>query len=597
MKNQWISLLLAGIGLSSPWNAAADPRTNGWFTADAGKYARVYTNAAMESAGNTLTNWAVGATVQTNAAYCGVQEIYSSTNWVYVRSTGLAAYIMGPWYLDSSRVKMFPNLPVNQKLLFRFPRTNGVPAAKTVTGGGQIGIFVDGVAMFNSWDAYTWDPATNADVQNYTGYWNRDAYVNEGVTFDAGYAHQQNTGTYHYHADPIGLRYLLGDHVDYDAATKTYYEDTNAPVKHSPILAWTADGYPVYGPYGYSNATNANSGIRRMISGYVLRNGQDGTENLAAVGRENIPQWAVRLFNVSSNQPGPDVSTNYPLDRYMEDNDYLGDVINPATGTNYQPGVDFDLDQYNGRWCVTPDFPNGTYAYFVAIDSNGVPVFPYNIGRGFYGSPVGGSVVAIAEPVVTNFLGNTNLATTMNAAAANNGTVTIAWSAIEGGSYQVEAATNLANASGWTVVATDISPAPNQVTAGWTDPTAPAQRYYRAGRTSVAAFDSAGATYFATNSAAPGGGAFPGQAVLLTITLTAPPNLPQAGAPVSSVTVGGITALSATCTAQGTVVALVVIPANYTPTGAQNVVVTFEAPPGMMNAPAFTLTGGFTINP
>ena len=140
-----------------------------------------------------------------------------------------------------------------------------------------------------------------------TGYWNRDAYVNEGVSFDAAYAHQQNTGTYHYHADPIALRYLLGDHVDYDPSTKTYSEDTNAPTQHSPILAWVGDGFPLYGPYGYSNATNPASGVRRMVSGYVLRNGQYGTSNLTANGRTTIPQWAVRAYGVSSNQSGPNV--------------------------------------------------------------------------------------------------------------------------------------------------------------------------------------------------------------------------------------------------------------------------------------------------
>ena len=26
-----------------------------------------------------------------------------------------------------------------------------------------------------------------------------------------------------------------------------------------------------------------------------------------------------------------------------------------------------DLDEHNGRYCVTPDFPNGVYAYFATI--------------------------------------------------------------------------------------------------------------------------------------------------------------------------------------------------------------------------------------
>ncbi|HEV2437514.1 MAG TPA: YHYH protein [Verrucomicrobiae bacterium] len=578
-----LSLALAGLWLSITVPAHADdPRTNCWFTTDSGQYARLYTNSVMQAAGATLTTWSNGAQTQALPAYCGVQEVYSSSNWIYVRSTGLAGYNMGPWYLNAQHTQMFPNLPVNQKSLFRFPRTASVPAAKTASGGGQIGIFVDGVAMFNSWDAYTWSTTANADEQNITGYWNRDAFVNEGVTFDAGYAHQQNTGVYHYHADPIGLRYLLGDHVDYSPVTKTYRESTNAPTKHSPMLAWTADGYPVYGPYGYSNATNANSGIRRMVSGYVLRNGQYGTSNLTANGRTTIPQWAVRLFNVSSNQAGPNVSSSYPLGRYMEDNDYLGDH-------GYVQGVDFDLDEYNGRWCVTPEFPNGTYAYFVAISSNGTPVFPYNIGRGFYGSPVGGSVPAITEPVVTNFLGNTNLVSTLNPPAVNQGTVTLTWSALEGGSYQVGATTNLGDASSWTVLASGVLP--NQTSGGFTNETSLDRQFYRVARTSVAPFDGAGTTVFAATANVPDGSASLGQTVLLTITLPVSPPWPPANAPITGVTVGSLSCSNISDATQGTVQALCVIPSNYTPTGLQNVVVTFQSP-----APTYTLTGGFTIN-
>jgi len=560
---------------------AGDPRTNSWFTTYVGQYARIYTNDAAKAAGNAVTTWSNGTLTQSAPAYCGVQEIYFATNWVYVRSTGLAGYNMGPWYLNAPHTNIFPNLPVNQKLLFRFPRTNGVPATKTLSGGGQIGIFVDGVEMFNSWDAYYWNGSADVNGSG-TGYWNRDAYVNEGVTFDAGYAHQQNTGTYHYHADPIALRYLLGDHVDFNPATKTYSESTTMPVKHSPILAWTADGYPLYGPYGYSTATNASSGIRRMISGYVIRNGQYGTSNLTANGRATIPQWAVRISNVSSNQTGPNVSTNYPLGRYMEDNDYLGDH-------GYTPGVDFDLDEYNGRWCVTPEFPNGTYAYFVAISSDGTPVFPYNIGRAFYGDPVGGGVSAIAEPVVTNFLGNTNLVPTLNSPRVNSGTVTLTWSAVEGGSYQVEATTNLSNSSSWSVLAYGV--APNQTAAGYTNASSSDQRFYRVARTSVAAFDSAGTTVFASSVVAPGGNASRGQTVIMTITLpTNPPQPPANNVPVS-VAISGVITNTANLSrpSAGTAQALFTIPAGAS-TGTNNVVITFSP------APVYTLTNGFTIN-
>jgi hypothetical protein len=583
--------LSALLPLSSAW---ADPKINSWFTVAAGQYARIYTNAAMQSVGTTLTTWGNGSQTQTNPAYCGIQEIYSSPDWVYVRSTGLASYNMGPWFLNAAHTQEFPNLPLNQKLLFRFPRTNSVPVTKSITEGGQIGIFVDGVEMFNSWDGYYWNGSADVQTGADEGYWNRDAFVNEGVTFDAGYAHQQNTGVYHYHADPIALRYLLGDHVDYVATTKTYSESTNTPTRHSPILAWTADGYPLYGPYGFSNATNAGSGLRRMVSGYVVRNGQYGTSNLTANGRTTIPQWAARLFNISSNQPGPDVSASYPLGRYMEDNDYLGDLINPDTGTNYQQGVDFDLDQFNGRWCVTPEFPNGTYAYFVAINSNGTPVFPYNIGRGYYGNPAGGSVSSISESIVTNYLGYTNLVSTLNSPIVKNGTVTLSWSALEGGSYRLLATTNVADSQTWTALANGLSP--DQSAGSFTNILSSGESYYRVARTAVATFDSAGTTTFSVGSSAPGGSANAGTTVTVTITLLSSPPSPPANAPITSVTLVNvasgtiITGSNNSDSTPGQVVSTFAIPSNAA-TGTDNVVVVFTS------GPTYTLAGGFTINP
>jgi hypothetical protein len=204
-------------------------------------------------------------------------------------------------------------------------------------------------------------------------------------------------------------------------------------------------------------------------------------------------------------------------------------------------------------------------------------------------------VTAITETVVTNFLGNTNLTSTLNSPGVNNGTVTLSWSAIEGGSYQVEATTNLASSSGWSVLSNDISP--NQILGSYTNITTLNQQFYRVGRTSVASYDNAGTTLFATNSVAPGGSAYRGQTLYLTITLPSSPPNPPAGAPITSVTVGGITNISATCTASGTVVSLFTIPANTTSTNTQNVVVSFGIPPGQSQAPTFTLTGGFTINP
>jgi hypothetical protein len=49
-----------------------------------------------------------------------------------------------------------------------------------------------------------------------------------------------------------------------------------------------------------------------------------------------------------------------------------------------------DLDQHNGRFCKTPDFPNGTYAYFFTFTNDGgaEPTYPYVTGPTYYGNPV-----------------------------------------------------------------------------------------------------------------------------------------------------------------------------------------------------------------
>ena len=58
-----------------------------------------------------------------------------------------------------------------------------------------------------------------------------------------------------------------------------------------------------------------------------------------------------------------------------------------------------DLDEHNGRFGVTPEFPNGVYGYFTTIKSTATdtagsfdgyyqPQFPYVIGTCFYSEPI-----------------------------------------------------------------------------------------------------------------------------------------------------------------------------------------------------------------
>ena len=59
---------------------------------------------------------------------------------------------------------------------------------------------------------------------------------------------------------------------------------------------------------------------------------------------------------------GPSTAT-YPLGSFTQDYYYADDVG--------------DLDANNGRFCVTPEYPEGIYAYFVTEDSSQVPQYPY----------------------------------------------------------------------------------------------------------------------------------------------------------------------------------------------------------------------------
>lgn len=472
--------------------AEPGPLVTSWLTSPTGRYARLFDSDASRNSGNALTTWSRGQGIQSSPVYAGVMQVSYSANWVYLRSTGLGYHTMGPWYLDVARTNLFPNFPANQFVLYRIPRSPVLVTTKTLTLAGPIGYFVDGVAVFDNRDTFSYTNATGADAQpggampgpggggQGDGIWNRDAWVNEGVTFDSANAHQAGAN-YHYHANTPALRAMLGDNVEYSATTKSYMEKSTPPTAHSPILGWMADGYPVYGPYGYSSPMDPTSGVRRMISGYVKRDGGSGTTNLAATGRTTLPAWAARAqgrsANLASGQYGPAVAGIYTLGRYLEDYDYRGEL-------GYTLGTDFDLDLDNGRFCVTPEFPAGTYAYFLSIESNGTPRFPYIIGRWFHGSPTGGSVASFAE-TVTEYSRAGPARGIQVSAAASSAAVNLTWSSVEGGTYTIATS---ADGTNYAALATGVTSA--GTSTSYSTPVRAA--YYQVTLTALANYDTRG---------------------------------------------------------------------------------------------------------
>ncbi len=129
---------------------------------------------------------------------------------------------------------------------------------------------------------------------------------------------------------PKSLRKVIKDHID--EANREVYSST-----HSPIVGWAYDGNPIYGPYG-----QVGNDIKKVRSSYGKK---------VELNTKLRPDF-----------PGGFFTQDYYFDR--------------AIG---------DLDEHNGRFCKTPDYPNGVYAYFSTIDNTqiSVPEYPYIIGETF----------------------------------------------------------------------------------------------------------------------------------------------------------------------------------------------------------------------
>ncbi len=45
-----------------------------------------------------------------------------------------------------------------------------------------------------------------------------------------------------------------------------------------------------------------------------------------------------------------------------------------------------DLDEHNGRFSSTPEYPNGIYCYYITLDNAGTAEYPYIIGTTYFGT-------------------------------------------------------------------------------------------------------------------------------------------------------------------------------------------------------------------
>ena len=276
-----------------------------------------------------------------------------------------------------------------------------------------------------------------------------------------------------------------------------YYKDTNYSGDksrhangHSKIMGYSYDGYPIYGPWGFTDAL-IPSAVSRMRSGFRLKTGVEVSATRPAVNTPatttytvdvvpnpfgsgnvyrlngggftnaaktflNLDRGSTYIFNQddptntghailfsifgSSSAQGWHTGgqtlydsavvwqqgVTYYIENIAVDYETYTSQFNGATlrrveitvpveapdvfyyfcynhanmadrinaegyvaGTFVQDylfdSTNADLDDFNGRYCVTPEYPNGTYAYFLTEDTNGDPAYPYAVGPRFFG--------------------------------------------------------------------------------------------------------------------------------------------------------------------------------------------------------------------
>tara|TARA_B100000427_G_scaffold59171_1_gene46540 strand:- start:1961 stop:10144 length:8184 start_codon:yes stop_codon:yes gene_type:complete len=139
-------------------------------------------------------------------------------------------------------------------------------------------------------------------------------------------------------------------YVNYYVPRKLRFFKDDLGLTHSPILGYAYDGNPIYGPYA-----NVDGVLKYIESSYKPLSGQ--------------------------RPDGPNIS-KFPAGFFIEDFSYI-----EGFG---------DLDEHNGRFAATPEYPNGVYAYYTTVDQNLTnnpsdpfngarkPKFPYIVGDSYH---------------------------------------------------------------------------------------------------------------------------------------------------------------------------------------------------------------------
>ena len=133
--------------------------------------------------------------------------------------------------------------------------------------------------------------------------------------------------------DKIGTYFIEPEHAGLSEWSTT---------EHSPIVGWSFDNIPIYGPYCYSNPMDSTSAITNIKSSYQIKAGT----------RPSGPGGA-----------------------------YTGEYVEDYTWNSALGSQNEYADRFNMRYGVTPESPIIPIYYYVAtINDSGNPMFPFVFG-------------------------------------------------------------------------------------------------------------------------------------------------------------------------------------------------------------------------
>ena len=316
----------------------------------------------------------------------------------YLYSTPTNEITLRSWYDD-------PNPLTEQSKVYTFTYrggTNTESASVLFSSGGVNGIFNNGVAYLSPMGGQSLvNTAANISMTKKTGFYINAFYFMNFLGKDTTTGHPEQSGQYHYHT---GAFLYNGWNNTTFYESNSYYKDsyytlpsdTPSPYYnkaifsdldnsnndhmrhadgHSKLLGFCFDGYPIYGPFGYTNSSDATGGVKLMTSSYVL-------SNSAVSGRPyGYSDSASLTYFISTVSKFLGQAHSYYNDSSDASRNKLimgaGAYVNDYTFTS---GVG-TLDYYNGKYTKTPDYPDGTYAYFLTLDSTCIPQYPYIVGN------------------------------------------------------------------------------------------------------------------------------------------------------------------------------------------------------------------------